>query len=253
MRHGLHFNFDGKWSYDMGIVKVNIGGGLFEDQIISSKRIIEEKIEGRAAPYFYGVERDSLSFSLPIYFDNNLSVDKIREILRWLDTDDYKPFYMEDHPERIWYVMVIDDVKIIHNGIKSGYMELNLRTDNPYTLTPYIISEVYRFRNNSEGTIIEFVNKGDFECKPNVHIHKIGDGDLIIRNLSNQTGDFAFTNLNDQEHIIVDCENKEIETDGLTHRYNDFSNNYLSFVRGINRLKVIGDCDLRFETEFKIY
>lgn len=253
MRHELHFNFDGRWSYDMGVVKVNIGGGLLEDQIISSKTILEEKIEGRKKPYFYGVQREPLSFPLPIFFDNNLSNEKIREILRWLDCDDYRPFYMIDSPERVVYAMVVDDVNAIHNGIKSGYMELTMRTDSPYVLTPYTKSRRYRFMDNTEGRIVEFENNGDFNCKPIVYILKHGDGDIKIQNLSNYTGDFVFTDLNDNEEIMVDCEHKEIESSLDIYRYDNFSKKYLEFVRGINRLKVIGDCELWFETAFEMY
>lgn len=253
MRNGMHFNFDGKWSYNMGVTRVNMDGGLLEDTIISSKKIIEERVEGRDAPYFYGVEREPLSFSLTLLFENNLSTEKVREVLRWLDKNDYRPFYMENDPDRIWYVMAVDDVTAIHNGIKSGVLQLNLRTDSPTTLTPYTLSQVYSFRNNSGGRQIVFNNLGDFECKPIVHITKVGNGDIIIQNLTNPTGNFEFTNLTNGEQLYVDCENKEIETSGIRHRYNDFSNNYLTFIPGENRLLVIGDCDIQFETEFKIY
>lgn len=253
MRHGTDFNLDGIWASDMGIIKVNIGGGLIEDLLVSSKTIIEEKIEGRDSPYFYGVERQPLSFPLPIYFDKNLSVDKVREILRWLDHDTYKPFYMKDNPERVWYVMIVDDIKTIHNGIKSGYIELNLRTDSPHTQTPYVMSGMFSFRDNANGKEIEFENIGDFEIKPNVYIAKVGNGDITIKNFSSESGEFKFTNLEDGETLFIDCENKYIESSKGKYRYDDFSNKYLSFVCGLNFLQVIGDCDIRFETEFKVY
>lgn len=253
MRHETHFNFDGEWSYDKGIIKASVNGGLFEDQVIASKSIKEEKIEGRKRPYFYGVERDTLTFPLPIYFDENLSSEKIREILRWLDKDTYRPFYMIDSPWRVVYAMINESVDSIHNGIKSGYMELQMKTDSPHILTPFTLSEFYSFQENTNGRFIEFENSGDFNCKPIVHIVKRGDGDIKIQNFSNGTGDFTFTQLDDQERIVVDCENKEIETDASVYRYENFSKNYLLFSRGINRLKVIGDCDIWFETEFEIY
>ncbi|AIF43437.1 phage tail domain-containing protein [Virgibacillus sp. SK37] len=253
MRHETHFNFDGKWSYDMGVSKVNIGGGLFEDLIVSSKQIMEEKIEGRDRPYFYGVDKEPLSFPLPIYFDDNLSNEKIREILRWLNHDDYRPFYMIDDHNRRWYVMITDNATAIHNGIKSGYMELNLRTDSPTTLTPFTKSKLYRFENNVNGELINFENRGDFKCKPIVHILKRGKGDISIKNMSNNTGEFKITGLDDQEQVTVDCEYQEINSSANKFRYDSFSKKYLSFVRGVNRLKIVGDCDIWFETEFKVY
>ncbi|WP_337020178.1 phage tail domain-containing protein [Oceanobacillus massiliensis] len=253
MRQEIHFNFNGQWSYDMGIIKASVQDGLFEDLLVASKSIVEEKIDGRDKPYFYGVEREPLSFPLPIYFKDDLTVDKVREILRWLDTDTYSPFYMIDKPERIWYAMVIDDVSAIHNGIKEGYMELTMRTSDVRTYTPFTMSELHTFGNNTGGEIIEFENNGDFDCEPIVHIKKFGNGNITIQNLSKYTGDFTFSNLNDQEQLIVDCGNKDIESDSLILRYDDFSDNYLTFVRGVNRLKVIGNCEIRFETQFKTF
>lgn len=253
MRHETHFNFGGRWSYEMGVVKANLGGGLFEDQIVSNKSITEERIEGREKPYFYRVDRDPLSFSLPIFFESDLSADKLRGIMRWLDRDTYQPFYMIDEPERLWYAMVIDSADIIHNGAMAGYMELTLRTDDTRTLTPYMLTKTYQIRSGTKGTVIEFENNGDFDCEPIVHIEKIGKGNLTIKNLSKDEKDFSFVDLQDKEKIYVDCEHKEIETDGLIHRYNYFSGGYLKIPRGINQLEIKGDCNIAFEAEFKTY
>lgn len=252
MRHSMNFNFDGISSRDMGISKINRSGSLFDDQLVSEKIIIEEKIEGRDSPYFYGVEYSPISFPLSIYFDENLSNEKTREVLRWLNQDTYKPFYMEDAPERIWYVMIINDISSIHNGIRSGYMELELRTDSSRTKTPYVLSDVYRLRGNANGTIIDLINKGDFDCYPHIHIKKSGDGNLAISNLSNDSGEMTIKNLKDEEEVYIDCENKEIESTE-THRYDDLEGKYLILRRGFNRIKIVGNCNIQFETEFSVY
>ena len=169
-----------------------------------------------------------------------MSIDKEKEVLRWLDCDTYKLLHMRDNPERIWYAMIVDDVRAIHNGIDSGYVELEFRTSTSTTLTPSAMSEIHRIRGNS---IIEFINKGHFDCKPTIHIEKHGNGSISIYNLSNDTGDFKFMNLKDAEKVSVDFDNKEMEKSGNTHRYDDFNKNYLMLKRGLNRLRVVGDFD----------
>ncbi|WP_079709870.1 phage tail domain-containing protein [Paraliobacillus ryukyuensis] len=253
MMYDTEFNFGGRWSYDMGVIKVKLDNGLFEDPIVASKTIKEEKIEGRKRPYFYGVDYSPITFPLDIYFENNLSEEKIREVLRWLNTDKYERFYMNSSPDRVWYAMIINDITSIHNGIRDGYMRLNMRTDNSNALTPFSSSRVHTFVNNSDGETIDFINEGDFSCKPIINIVKRGQGDVTIKNLNNYTGDFKFTGLNDGEKLMIDCENKEIETSEPTYRYDDFSGNYLELARGYNRISVDGDCDLWFDTEFDIY
>lgn len=249
-KQSIHFNFDGKWSYDMGVMQASVNSGLFDDIIISSKTIIEEKIEGRERPYFFGVERSPLSFTVSVLFEENMSHDKIREVLRWLDSDTYKPLRMRDSPERIWYAMIVSDVSAIHNGIDSGYMELEFRTQDTSTLTPRTFSQNHRIRGNST---VQIENNGDFDCNPIVHIVKHGDGNVSIQNMSNDTGEFKFTGLKDKEAVSVDCETKEIDSSTELFRYDDFSKNYIVLKRGINTIRVGGNFDLMFETEFKVY
>lgn len=253
MRHGIHFNFDGKWSYDMGVYKANIQGGLFEDAIISDKTILEERVEGRNTPYFYGVDYSPTSMTFSIMFEDNLTTTKKREVLRWLNQDSYKPLYMKDDSERIWNVMVTNDANVIHNGLRSGYIELNFQANHPHTLMPKKSSKVHIIRQNKGSKTIEFENKGDFDCLPEVHITKYGSGDLQIRNLTNDTGIFGFKGLIEGEKLVVDCAHKTIETNEIRHRYGDFTNNYLIMKRGVNILNVTGDCDLQFKAVFQTY
>ena len=252
MKHSLHFNLDGKWSYEMGVVQASVNTGLFEDSIISSKSIIEEKIEGREKPYFFGVDKAPLSFTVSVAFMENMSNKKVREVLRWLDHDEYKPLRFWEDDERIWYVMVVNDITSIHNGINSGYIELEFRASHTTALTPLTASDTYRIRSSNWKTI-EFENSGDFDCFPIVHIEKVGSGNAEIQNASNNTGDFKLTGLEDGEVVSIDCENKEIVSSIGKFRYDNFSKNYLVFRRGINRLRVRGNFNLTFETEFKIY
>lgn len=252
MRESIHFNFDGKWSYEMGIIQAGVNSGLYEDPILSSKNIIEERIEGRERPYFFGVDREPLTLNISITFQENLTDEKMREIMRWLDKDEYKPLRMYEHPEKLWYVMIVNDVRSIHNGINSGYIELELRASHSTALSPLAVSETYRIRSNVWKDIT-FENNGDFDCYPIVHINKYGNGNIEIENLTNNTGVFKFEQLEDGELLTIFCETKEIESSTGKFRYDNFSKNHLVFRRGINRLRVRGNFNLTFETEFKIY
>jgi phage-related protein len=252
MKESLYFTYNGIKSTDMGVTQISLSNGLFEEEFVAPKNIIEEKIRGRDTPYFFGVERDPLSFSMGIYFDNGMDDDSKRKVKRWLDQDTYLPLIFSSNLSRIYYAMVVNDSKEIHNGLEEGYLQLQMRCDSPYAYSPTYYSKIYEFNGNASGTEIIIENNGDVECKPTIYIEKIGNGNVDIINQSNAGQTFSFTDLNDQEIVFVDCENEVIITDLIgQYRYDSFNDEYLTLVRGVNTLKIVGDLKLMFKYRFK--
>lgn len=100
--------------------------------------------------------------------------------------------------------------------------------------------------------VIEFLNDGDLVLKPEVWITKNGGGDFTIRNITNSNTEFTFKGLIDKETVYVNCDREYIETDlALVYRYDNFNDNYLELLRGVNVLQVIGDGKLTFRYKFK--
>lgn len=253
MKESLDFVYDGLSSRRMGVIQVNVNGGLFEETFLPSRSIKEETIRGNDKPYFYGIEYEPLSFSISLYVEDELSNEKLREMANWLNVDYYKPLYFLDYPDRIFYCMPVEDSQYLHNGLKQGYINLTMRCNSPYAYSPEYISPIYTYQNNQQGTILVFNNRGDAICSPFLYVEKIGDGDLSIINLNNSAREFKFTDLLDKEKLTVDNENQDIETDiPLTYRYDNFNLKYLKLTRGMNRLLVKGDCKLQFKTRFKL-
>lgn len=254
MREGINFYYRGIYSLDMGLVNVNINGSsLFEEPFIANRTIHEIKVKGRDKPYFQGVEYEPLSFTLSFYFVDNYNERRIREVARWLTPSYYEPFYTDDNPERIFYCMPVEESTLIHNGLKEGYLTLTMRCDSPYSYSPVVTSPVYDFSNNtSTGTIFTFENLGDVPVKPEMWITKVGKGDLSIVNITDANREFKFVNLADGETVYVDNENEIIETDiFMTYRYDNFNDNYLRFVYGINKLVAYGKFKMILRYQFK--
>lgn len=252
MIESLDFYFDGISSVDMGVRQVTTESGLFNEQFIAPKRINEEKIRGNDKSYLLGVERDSLSFPLTLWFENGFDEEKLNEIAFWLDQNQYKPFYTADNPDRIFYCMSTDSSEHIHNGIQQGYLKLNMKCNVPYTVTP-VYDETHDFSTNTtSGMDLTFINNGIWECKPFLTIKMLEDGDLSIVNTSDGGREFKFTGLSNGETVRVDNEMEDIESDipGVW-RYDSFNDNYLTFPRGYNYLKVYGKCQLEFKYRFK--
>ncbi|PLR99652.1 distal tail protein Dit [Bacillus sp. T33-2] len=251
MRESISIVYDGIHLLEENGIQINDDSGLFTEAFIATKTINEEKIRGKDEPYYFGVEREPLSFPLSFYFDESLSDERRREIARLLDKEYYKPLFSVDDPQRIYYAMCVDSSQHIHNGIQMGYVTLNFRTNSPYAYSPVYFDEFDFSENTVDGTEFTFVNNGDMECKPYLSITMIENGDLKIVNFSNSGQEFKFTSLVKDEIVTVDCESEEIDS-SITYRFDDFNDQYLSFVRGNNYLKIYGKCLIKLKYQFKM-
>lgn len=182
MLEGIHFVYDGVKSVDMGLLNCKIGGGMFEEAFLPSRSIIEHKITGNSKPYFQEVEYEPLEFKLAFAFEYKYDERKIREVARWLCQDYYKPFYTVDNPNRIFYCMPVGDSKLVHNGLKEGYVELTFRCDSPYSYQPKTLKKDMTFNTNK---LTKHFNQENFDNgnKTNIKINSNGEMEIDIKRL----------------------------------------------------------------------
>lgn len=178
MKEGLEFYYDGIKSTDMGLINVQIGSGLFEEPFVAEKTIREIKVRGNDKPYFQGVERSPLIFSLTFAFEDYYDHEKIRKVARWLDQDYYKPFYTTDNPNRIFYCMLHSSSSLLHNGLKQGYVEIEMRCDSPYSYSLQQMSEWYEIRNTP--LVITETTQEDFSKGILSNMNALPSGDLKL-------------------------------------------------------------------------
>lgn len=178
MKEGLDFSYDGIKSSDMGLLNVQISGGLFEEPFVAEKEIHEIKVRGNDKPYFQSVERSPLVFSLQFIFEDPYDHEKIRQVARWLDQDYYKPFFTIDNPDRIFYCMLHSSSNLIHNGSKEGYIEIEMRCDSPYSYSPQYVSEWYEIK--SSPIVITETTQTDFQKGSLYNMNVLPSGDLQL-------------------------------------------------------------------------
>ena len=148
--------------------------------------------------------------------------------------------------------MPVESTEIIHNGLKQGYITLTFRCDAPWAYTPFYITPIYDYSQNTSGVVLSIDNASDLLLYPEIWITKVGNGDISIINKTNGGAEFKFTGLLDGEIVYIDNENEYIETSlSNTYRYANFNNNYLELVVGTNNLFITGTCKLQFRYRFK--
>jgi phage-related protein len=252
IRESLYFSFANRKSTDFNIMNVSIqdGASLYEEQMIANNTINEIYVRGNPKPYFIDTKKDPNSFQLRFAFEDTANDELIDEIVRWLNVDFYQPLYFSEDTSRVFYVMPVNGVSFIHNGLKQGYLNLTMRCDSPFSYGNDILTSWYDYSLGNTD-LIEITNQGHFNIYPEIWIQKVGNGNLFLNNLTNRNQEFKFSNLQDGEQLYVDCENQYIETSlANAHRYDDFNDNYLELVYGKNRLVVTGNAKLKFRYRY---
>lgn len=182
IRDSMYFSYAGKKSSDFGIINVTIGDNMMlEEPLASSREILEESIKGSTRPYFQGMKKSPLRFSVSFAFEDRFNTAKIREVARWLTEHDYyQPLYFTNdlgkEPEKIYYALVIDEPTLIHNGLQHGYITISFRCDSPYAYSPPISSRVYEWKDAPYSLKID-----DFSTHTLERTTIDNSGDLILQ------------------------------------------------------------------------
>lgn len=158
MKQSINFTFDGIASQDMGVHIAWNDSGLFEENFLPERSIVEKKIANREKPYFQRVEHEPLSFSLSFAIADWEHEETLRRIARWLFQPYYKPLVFDSNPNRVFYAMVEGDSSVFHNGGREGYVELEIRCDSPYSYSHEQTKEQTEFRNGNTSTKINLDN-----------------------------------------------------------------------------------------------
>lgn len=151
MKQSIQFMYDGVSSEDMGVFIAWNDDGLFEENFLPNRQIIEKKIANREKPYFQRVEHEPLSFSLSFAIADWENKDTLRRLARWFFQPYYKPLVFDSNPSRVFYAMFEGDSQLFHNGLNEGYIELNIRCDSPYG---------YSFEQTKENIELRDINVG---------------------------------------------------------------------------------------------
>ena len=253
MRSGaIQFTFANvnSYIYDIGNVG-NASGGLFRESFIGNRSIREDKIEGRPAPYFYGVEELPLSFnvSFAMLGDLVMDADDIDELTDWLIQDEYQPLVFEDEPSKIYWVIFDGSPTFVHNGVHSGYFTLNARCLYPYPVTEEI--ETPNMTITTSGTL-SLDNPGKKSVIPNMTIVIAASGNKVLSFHNNDNNSDLELTGNYGDTIIIDGYNKIItnETQGIQIKP---SERWLILDKGTNDIDITGDFNLIISFKSGLY
>lgn len=261
-----HFIFDGIKSSDMDLQIMRIEhSGFIETPYLSSANIHENKSRKRLTPYFYGIDRDPIEFTVQFVLVDKYgnpkkwSPQERYKIAKWLIHDTYKSFQTSDDLGKYYYVLAISntDLNLINN---EGYIEITFRCNSPYAWSPIYISE-FNLSDNETSTIIELENRSNIlkTYNPKIEIELVGDTTgFQLKNLSNGGKIMKFEGLNKGEIISIDCENRIIKSNLIdSNPFAKFNKNmdyryWCDLVFGVNSIEITGAIKLYVKSQFPI-
>lgn len=247
----LYFNFDGIDCRNFGLIHINTDSGLFEEQFVANRNMIETSIRGNEKPLFNRIEREPLEFEMSIAFENRFTEELVDEVILWLFQDGYKPLYFIGEENKMYNCIAVGDSRFIHNGLSEGYFTVTMRCDSPY-IHSHHYTTFERDLNGSAPFDVRMDNIGHVIVYPEISIVKVGSGDIKITNYSDGATGFELINLLDKEEIYINNEREIIETSLLgEERYSSFYGDRLRLLRGANNIKIEGACKIKFRYKYK--
>lgn len=251
IKDSLYFNYDGKSCRDFGLIHINLDNGMFEETLVANRTINETSIRGSDTPLFHSVEEEPLEFQMAIAFQDGFTDDDIDRAILWLFQNRYKPLYFEDKPNKIYQCMPIGDSSITHNGLREGYVVINMRCKSSKIESPMNTTPTYDLSTNEGSYPITIVNDGHVEVFPEISIEKIGNGHVTIMNGEEI---FEIRDLTNLEKIYINTEKEIIETDILgEYRYENVVGEFhdMALSIGDNNFTVQGKCRITFRYKLK--
>lgn len=250
IKDSLYFNFDGTSCKSFGLMNVNLDNGMFEESFGAEREIIETTVRGSDQPLLHDVEESPLQFTLTLAFEKGFTDEVIDKVILWLFKDRYRPLYFEDKPNKIYQCMPIGEASIAHNGLKQGYLVINMRCKSSKVESPTNVTPSHDF-SVSGGGQISIRNTGHVEVYPEISIEKIGAGHVTI---TKNGKIFEIRDLTNAEKIYVNTQKEIIQTDIVgEYRFENVVGEYYNMAldTGLNTFTVNGNCKIAFRYVLK--
>lgn len=252
-----NFMFDGKNSRDRNLKIVDIDGKN-EDIIFGVEQNINEDDSVGDIPLFLGVKRSIPTIPITIMKMNNFnrpipySKGELEEICRWLFQKEYKPFISYDNAGIVYYV-IFTKGNNFETSAKEGYLNLEMRLNAPHGYSNPLIS-TYRVKGEKQIKLYNNSNLDDI-VYPDIEFELLNNTtSLEIRNESIGQS-IIFNDLEPNEHIFVynDMLKDVVSmTDKNRNIFNKFNKEWLKLRYGKNRIKIIGECKIKFINQYPI-
>lgn len=244
----IGFNMDGTSSKELKLLNASMDSGFFEEAIMASRSIVEEKNNRSGRTFFNRIETEPLTVPFTLALDGALTDAELEKALDILIQDEYKPLYFEGKESKIYMVIAEGEPVFHHMGTNEGYFTLNMRCDGDMIYSQPVFED-YTITTEKE---IEIDNDGDKEVSLEFVFKASEDGELKVLR---EGYTVQITKLKTGESILVDSDLNKIVSDliGQPNKYDDITGDIdkLNIQKGKQKYKFIGNGILKLAYQKK--
>lgn len=222
----------------MGVWRVHEGSGLLDESIFSSRTIEKDaSVEGRVS-YLSKTTQENIKIDLTLYLEDGVSETKLDEIKGWLVTDYYRPFYFEEQPNRICYVMLEGEITMKHDGV-NGYINVTMSSSSKQWFGQEVIVDA------GTSKVFDVISKGSTRTMPLMSITSMSNhtssSPVRIKNVRTNE-ELIIKTMVSGETLTVDCLMENVKTSlPNIYRFDDVNDVYPSLRPGLNQFTVVGN------------
>ena len=257
------FMFDGKKLSDFGMMLCSFGSSSSENTSIGNKityRTAKPPMSDRTH-FVNAVYEEPVTASLDIcksrcghHTEGKLSPPEISALLSWLVRKDgyHKLKFYQDGYEDLYFNAYISDIQAVKFGGAVFGLTLSVETDSPYAYMETVRADL----DMKAGSICSILNLSDetgAAAPGHLSVRCLSDGDLCIKNLSDNNRTTCVKNCSADETITFDCIHKLISSSDSTHKLsNDFNYTYFRMVHtyGDRQNLVTANMNCRLHLEY---
>ena len=241
--YGKTFVFDGKASdiYGLFCAKRD-ASGVDASPLGSEVEVIEDYVNRRDTPYFYGVLFNSkLTFPISFFSEVPIPRERVSEISRWLfGLPTYRKLkIIQDDMGNVYYNCMLTQNNLICIGNEVFGFESTVVCDSPWAYE----NEFTFSKSNAAGNIsVNNISDNSRYTRPTITLSfSSGQNNIGLTNTSD-TGSSAilFTSVTSGEIITMDC-NLRIISSNRENIQDRFNGKYLNLVQGINAITLAGN------------
>lgn len=245
---------------EFGIIAVNLSNGMIETHTGVTQDIIEEKSMSLDKPYFLGVDRKPITFSMNFARVDNEKWDYQTKLKfsRLIFEPNYRELKSADYPQVVYNVICVDEPKKVLNGVDQGYITLNFRCDAPWGWSPAtVVTKNISGASDENPYVIELENNSNVLqwYYPEVEFKTLGTTNFKMSNNKDGGRDFIFTDIYDGEVIYVNNDIKKVIGDQpypLKYRLDKFNKNWFRLKYGKNKINIYTDCIISFKMKYPV-
>ncbi len=242
--------------FDMRISHIG-GQGFVNVPTYANSEIIKDRSMKRMESYiYYNRVSDTLEFPVQFYnkHGNHYRQNEVRAIQEWLNTNRNPEFLTILDPDKggtSYLCYLLNHTKQILSNWVMGW------SATVHCVTPYSFSNIVEKKYNisTGASNIVFYNMGDVEeyLYPTLQVRMTGTQTFLqIQNLDDNNRIFEISNIPRSATFTVNNDLGFIKsTNPSQNIFQGFNLNWFRLAPGINRLEVLGQCELTITTRFR--